>query len=218
MNLTPLVVEIALALAAIILLVLGLINSGLAKRINGGAAVLAAMGILVLAFIMPDFGSSVFDGTYISDGLSWFFTLLFLVAAVLVLTGTHRYAEQNFKARWQFPPLVLLAILGMTVMVSGTDLLVIYIGLELMTVTFYLLSAYMDVDLRTYEAGLKYLVLGAFSSAVLLMGLSYLYAMTGGTDIRAIGLLLDPAQNSVIILSLGPVLAGLGSKPARIQA
>lgn len=212
MNFALLSVEIILGLGGLLLLALGLLRPVEAKRLNYGLASVIVLGLIFMAWGQGGIAESQLEGTYLADGISWFFKLLFLLAAGLVLAGSGRYARENFRAVWQFPPLVMLAVLGMIIMASAADLIVVYIGLELMTVAFYILSAYMHEDLRSYEAGLKYLVLGAVSSAVFLLGLSYLYAMTGNTRIADVGQILMITGQPALILALGLVLSGLGFK------
>lgn len=212
MNYAPISVEIITASAGLLLLVFGLLFTAQARKLNFGLAAAAAAGLLLLTWGQSGLNETLFYGTYRADGISWFFKLLFLAAAALVLAGSGRFGEKYFKASWQFPALVLMAVTGMMVMASAGDLLVVYIGLELMTVSFYILSAYLHEDLRSYEAGLKYLVLGAVSSAVFLMGLSILYALTGSTSLTMLGRQLMGTTQPVVWLALGLILAGLGFK------
>jgi len=202
--------EIGLAALVCLLLVVGLLSNRSGERLNHALAALGVGGLLIYIWGQQSVSAKLWDSTYLVDGLSWFFKLLFLVAALLIIISSQRYSEQNLTQRWQFPALILAAVLGMTVMVSGGDLLVIYIGLELMTITFYILAAYLDKDLRSYEAGLKYLILGGVSSALLLLGLSLVYALTGTTNLTELG--KAAVENKVMLLGMTLVLAGMGFK------
>lgn len=210
MDFASLDVELLLVGLAFLIMVIGLIW----ERSGDRAAYPLSVAGLVLALIavLGDKGhwTALFDNTYSLDGISWFFKLLFVTAAILVLMSSRRYGEAKLTGRWQFPMLILFAVVGMMVMAAGLDFITIYIGLELMTVSFYILAAYLDRDLLSYEAGLKYLVLGAVSSAVFLLGLAYLYALTGSTSVDLIGALRGPSP--ALFLALAFVLAGMGFK------
>jgi len=210
MVINLLATEIILAFMVCLLLIIGLVSKPIGERINHILAAVVLFGLLLLTWSQQSLSAELFEGTYLVDGLAWFFKLLFLLAALLVIMGSRRYSENTFSNRWQFPALMLATILGMMVMVSGGDLLVIYIGLELMTITFYILAAYLDKDLRSYEAGLKYLVLGGVSSAILLLGLSFVYALAGTTNLAELS--KAAIDNKVMLLGLALVVAGLGFK------
>ncbi|HYN85230.1 MAG TPA: NADH-quinone oxidoreductase subunit N [Pyrinomonadaceae bacterium] len=128
-----------------------------------------------------------FYGTLRVDGFAVVFKLIFLLAAALTVAVSLRYLDVEGEQRGEFYALVLFATTGMMFLASGYDLIVLYISLELMALTFYVLVAYARRDRRSNEAGMKYFLLGAFSSGVLLYGMSLLFGVTGSTNLAEIG-------------------------------
>ena len=152
-----------------------------------------------------------FSGSLIVDGFSIFFNALFAAAAVLVVLISYRYLEVEGEHNGEFYGLVLLAQCGMYFLASGTELVTIFIGIELMAVTFYVLVGFLRGDRRSNEAAMKYLLLGAFSSGFLAYGFSLLYALSGSTrlDQIATALAQRPAADPLLILALATTMVGL---------
>src|ERR687893_1812127 len=115
------------------------------------------------------------------------FKLIFLLAAALTVALSLRYLDVEGEQRGEYYSLVLFATTGMMFLASGYDLIVLYISLELMALTFYVLVAYAKRERRSNEAGMKYFLLGAFSSGVLLYGMSLLFGVAGSTNLGEIG-------------------------------
>lgn len=206
--------EITLAVAAIIVLAVGLM---LPKGPRKGMVPLTVLAILVTAAVT---GSQFFVGTqgsflngmYFTDPFSNFFKLLFLATALLVVLASTDYVQKFPAHRGEFYGLVLFAVLGMMVMSGAGDLITLYIGLETMTITFYVLVAYRTGDAKSSEAGFKYLVLGSASSAVFLYGVSFLYGLTGSTLISDIASSLANDMSPATILAVVLVFAGFAFK------
>ena len=170
-----------------------------------GALGLGAASLLVAGWPLvasaPD-GAAALGGFYDTvrlDAFAVVFKLIFLLAAALTVAVSLRYLDVEGEQRGEFYALVLFAVVGMMFLASGYDLLVLYISLELMAVTFYVLVAYAKRDRRSNEAGMKYFLLGAFSSGVLLYGMSLLFGVAGSTNLG------DIAQ------SVGASVAGAGT-------
>lgn len=153
-----------------------------------------------------------FDGLYTADGFAQFGKILIYFAAAMVLLISPKSLEKTGAMRGEYPILVLLATVGMGIMVSATDLLTLYIGLELNSLAAYVLASFARNDERSAEAGLKYFVLGALASGILLFGMSLLYGFTGATSFDAIGKVMSGEIGMGMLLGLIFVLAGLAFK------
>lgn len=206
--------EILLALIGILMLVLGMGLNARGKDILAKAAFIALLLVLFNAVVIFPREQSLFDAVYQVDGFANYFKILFLLALILVLLSSGQYIKRFKDKTSEFISLMIFATLGMMVMASAGDLITLYVGLELMTITFYILSAFLLQNQPSVEAGLKYLVLGAVSSAILLFGMSLIYALTGTTVISEIAsqLRLEPALIAGVVM----ILAGLGFKIAAV--
>ena len=152
-------------------------------------------------------------GMFFVDGYAAFFKLVFLVSALLVCLTVSSYDRPLIGRRGEFHALVLFATLGLMIMVSAGELITLYVGLELATVSFYILTANLaGEDARSSEAGLKYLILSAISSAVLLYGFALVYGLTGTTMIQEIACFSQPSP--LFWLGIIFILAGFGFKIA----
>ena len=157
----------------------------------------------------------MFEGAFVSDGLTRFLKILVLVAAALTLLMTFDTSAAPRSCCSNIPVLMLLATLGMLMMVSANDLIALYLGLELQSLALYVVAAFKRDDVKSSEAGLKYFVLGALSSGMLLYGASMLYGVTGSTGYAAIAAAAGAdgmAQNIGLIVGLVFVLVGLAFK------
>jgi len=193
------------------------------KEENKGS--LAAMAILILVVaggaMIPLWNHPVvtFSGTYAVDNFALFFKWVFLLAATLAILHSGSYLRQEGMEHGEYYTLLLFAVLGMMVMASARDLMVVYVGLELMSITFYCLVGYLRGRMGSNEAALKYFILGAFSSAFLLYGFSLIYGITGTTSIAGIHTFLaahPEAMASPLALAIVMVIVGLGFKVSMV--
>lgn len=206
--------EIVIAFLGLLVIILALILPRKGEKIIQALSLIGLIFTLILAVNLFSQNGVLFKGVYIVDAYAGFFKLLFLTGAILVVLSSISYIK-NFAGRIsEFYGFLLFTILGMMIMVGAGDLLTLYIALELMTISFYILVAYVLNRETSQEAGLKYLVLGALSSGILLFGISLVYALTGTTVLSEIGsrLTLEPALISAVIL----ILAGFGFKIALV--
>ena len=152
-----------------------------------------------------------FSDGLIVDGFSIFFNAMFVAAAALVAIVSYRYLEIEGEHHGEFYGLVLMAQAGMFFLASGTELVTIFIGLELMAVTFYVLVGFLRSDRRSNEAAMKYLLLGAFSSGFLAYGFSLLYALSGSTRLTRIASELSqrPVSDPLLLLAIVTTSVGL---------
>lgn len=158
-----------------------------------------------------------FAGSVVVDPFFIFFGFLFLAATALVILLSVRYMEIEKEHHGEYYALMLFATLGMMFMASGYDIIVLFISLETMAASFYVLVGFLRGDRRSNEAALKYLLLGAFSSGVLAYGLSLLYGVSGSTNLAVISEAVHTlGAEPLVLLSLVTVAAGLFFKIAAV--
>jgi len=157
-------------------------------------------------------GTSAFGGLFAADAFAGFAKLMIYAASGAVLVVAPAFFERFRLMRAEFPVLVLFAVLGMSVMVSATNLMTLYIGLELNSLASYVLAAFLRTDNRSAEAGLKYFVLGALASGILLFGISLVYGFTGTTAFAGIHAALANHMAMGALFGVTFVLAGLAFK------
>jgi NADH-quinone oxidoreductase subunit N len=213
----PLFPELLLALGAMALLMIGAFRperDGEAEAIGWMAVVLLGMAAwLVLS--QPAGEHQLFDGAFVVDGFARFMKVLTLVASGAALVLSFDYMRRTRSLKFEYPVLVLLATVGMLMMISANDLIALYLGLELQSLALYVMAAIRRDDLRSSEAGLKYFVLGALSSGMLLYGASLIYGFTGSTSFAAIATAAGQAgagQSLGLIIGLVFLLVGLAFK------
>lgn len=215
-DLHLLAVEIMVAVFGLGLLVLGLLVPRSDRRGIGYVTAAGLAGIMVITFAMREL-SGVFMGGYIIDPFSNYFKLAFLVAALLTVFCSFDYIEKMGFNQGEYYALLVFATLGMMLLASSGELISLYLGLELMTITFCILAGFHLRDPKSGEAGVKYILLGAMSSAILLYGLSLVYGATGTVVIAEIGQ-VAAASGSTPALTLGMIflLAGFAFKIAAV--
>ena len=170
-------------------------------------ATLAVTAFVLFRFVGVDAMAS--RGLLAIDGFALFFKVVFLLSAFVTVLMSKAYLEVERIRAGEFYFLILCATLGMMFMASAVDLITLFIGLETMAVSFYVLAAYLKPSQRSNEAGVKYYLLGAFSTGILLYGMSLLYGLSGSTRLAEIALALD-AQPAGATLALALVLVGAG--------
>jgi NADH-quinone oxidoreductase subunit N len=148
--------------------------------------VLSIAAAAVVGYSLLGNAGITFDGMYVADGYSTFFKLIFLVSLVLSILVSFRYIAVEKENFGEYYSLLLFATLGMMIMASAGDLIVLYLGLELMALSTYVLAGFIRYDRRSNEAAMKYFLLGAFASGMLLYGISLAYGQTGTTSIDGI--------------------------------
>lgn len=155
-------------------------------------------------------GLAGFQNSIFLDPYAVFFSTLFLAATALVVLLSIRYMEIEEEQHGEYYALMLFACAGMMFMVSGNDLVVLFLGLETMALSFYVLTGFLRKEKRSNEAAVKYLLLGAFSSGILAYGFSLLYGIAASTNLGAIGSRLAERARLVEILRMGQTAAGAG--------
>ena len=211
--------EELLSIVGLVLLVIaGWGGDGSARTVSIlSVAALAAAGFLVAPALSSGAigpATEAFSGQYRADAFAAFTKLLIFGAAAATLIVAPAFFERTRSLRAEFPILVLFAALGAGLMVSASDLITLYIGLELNSLASYVLASMLRSDERSAEAGLKYFVLGALASGILLFGMSLVYGFTGGTTFAAIRAALDGQLATGAVFGVVFVLSGLAFKIA----
>ncbi|MGI4880301.1 MAG: NADH-quinone oxidoreductase subunit NuoN, partial [Janthinobacterium lividum] len=162
--------------------------------------------------------TTAFGGLYIVDSFAVFLKVLILAGAAVSAVLALPYLRHSATARFEYPVLILISALGMCMMVSANDLLSLYLGLELQSLAAYVLAAFHRNERRSSEAGLKYFVLGALASGVLLYGISLVYGFTGTTSFAALHDIVrgGPARDIGVLFGLVFILSGLAFKIAAV--
>jgi NADH-quinone oxidoreductase subunit N len=212
-NFLPALPEMFLAGSAMLLLLLGVFQHGrhVAREIAWlGVVVLLIAMVLVLTFGVDAARQTTLNGMFVIDGFAVFMKTLMLIGGALSLVLAMRFNEAEGIARPEFAVLVLLAATGMMMMISAGDLISLYLGLELQNLPLYVIAAFQRDQLRSTEAGLKYFVLGALSSGMLLYGASMVYGFAGSTNFAKLSEVLVAANGDSIGLVVGIVFVIVG--------
>jgi NADH-quinone oxidoreductase subunit N len=172
-------------------------------------------GLAVNLFLLGS-DEPAFGGTFALDGIALFANLVFLLAASLTLFMAQGYLEMIHVRAREFYPLVLFATSGMMVMAAARDLIVLFLGLEVMSVASYVLAGIHRRDPASGEASLKYFVLGAFATCFLLYGIAALYGATGATSYDGIAAGIPDAPQLALLAGIALLLVGLGFKVAAV--
>ncbi len=216
-DLTIALPEVFLACWATVLLMVGVFRGNQATR----SVLMLSVGVLTVCLLLvlanKGVGEIAFLGLFVNDGFAGFMKVLVLLGAGVSMIMSLRFIEREGMNRFEFPVLMLFATLGMMMMISAGDLLSLYMGLELQSLSLYVLAAFRRDELRATEAGLKYFVLGALSSGMLLYGCSMIYGYTGTTSFAGLEPVLGAALNDGdipvgLIVGLVFLSAGLAFK------
>lgn len=213
-DLTVIAPEVVLALSAMGALLWGAYGKG---RELGRLILWLTVGLMVVVGLWIGFQSegtaTAFGGSFVNDGFSRFAKVMILFGGAAALAMSHDYLVKNDLMKFEYPVLILLATVGMMVMVSAMDLIVLYMGLELQSLALYVVAAFRRDSLRSTEAGLKYFVLGALSSGLLLYGASLVYGYSGTTAFSGISQVVSAGPLSLgMIFGLVFLSAGMAFK------
>ncbi len=211
-DLMTLLPELVLAVGGLATLLIGVIRG---EKGMGASSLLATIAMLIAAyFVIANGGAATaFHGAFVVDDFTRFTKLLALLGAALTLVMAQGYFETEKNARFEFPVLVVFATLGMMLMISASSFIALYMGLELQSLALYVLAAFNRDSLKSSEAGLKYFVLGALSSGMLLYGVSLIYGFTGTTEFATVAHIIKTSGVSIgLIFGLVFLIAGLAFK------
>ncbi|MFA7414162.1 MAG: NADH-quinone oxidoreductase subunit NuoN [Rhizobium sp.] len=204
--------ELILAVGAMVLLMIGVFSGDKSAPTVTGLAVALLIASGLWMVLVPAEGSA-FGGAYLADGFARFMKVLALIGSVTAMVMAVGHARFDHLDRFEFPVLLVLATLGIMLMISANDLISLYLTLELQSLALYVVAAINRDSLRSTEAGLKYFVLGALSSGMLLYGMSLVYGFTGNTGFDEIARVLTSGEPQLgLVFGLVFVLAGLAFK------
>lgn len=217
-NMTPILPEIFLSVLAMALLLITVLLPGGQKSY---LAYISFIGIVATAVLVAaGWGGHVesFGGSVVLDNFATFFKMTFLVAAGLTVLITDSYMEREECNHGELYPLILFAVVGMMLMASGTDLMTIFLGLEVMSVALYVLAGFNRANKKSNEAGLKYFMLGCFSTGFMLYGMALIYGVTGTTRLykiaEVVGQMTLPSSNIMLVAGMLLMMTGFAFKIA----
>ncbi len=217
-NWTLFPLELLITLTLVALVVMDVLLPKTTKKDWLGYVSLGA-NVLLLGFwtTQSKVIGNTFNGMFVADSLSWFFKGFFLVAMLFVFVMTHKFFKANEGRRNQFYLLLWLALIGMCLIASSADFLTLFISLEILTISLYVLTAYTKSDKFSLEAGMKYLILGALSSGFFLYGMSFLYGVTHSTRFDVIQQYVSSQPLTPIMLfAMVLIFAAVGFKIAAV--
>jgi len=197
--------EMVLLGTALILLLLGLFWGEYAFRRVMLISKIALAAALVMVCATPSTRSVIFQGAFISDAFAILMKALTLLSALVVLIMSQRSLSSEDIAQYEYPILILFAVSGMMMMISSHDLISLFMGLELQSLSLYVLTALRRDNVKASEAGIKYFVLGSLSTGLLLYGCSLIYGYTGTTNFDTIASVLNGAKGTVLPIMFGLV-------------
>ena len=211
-NFATILPELILAAGAMALLMLGVFL----RKEQGEFVLGLAILVIIVAGVFVAMGQgteTAFQGSFIVDSFARVMKLLTLTGAAAALLMSIDYWRGHGQLKFEFPVLVLLATTGMMMMISANDLISLYVGLELQSLALYVIAAFDRDSAKSSEAGLKYFVLGALSSGMLLYGASLIYGFTGSTPFATIAEAVQPSGNNLgLIFGLVFLMAGFAFK------
>lgn len=216
-NINVIMPEIILSVLGMVLL---LVNVFVPSNSKVYLSWLSLLGIVGAGFAaVSGWGIPIesFSGSVVQDNFSIFFKIIFLVAAGLAVLISDQYMSREGCNHGELYPLILFTTVGMMLMASGTDLMTIFLGLEVMSISLYVLAGFNRNSMKSNEAGMKYFLLGAFSTGFLLYGMALVYGVTGTTRIPKIASIVIQAggpSNTMLLIGMFLILTGFAFKIA----
>lgn len=205
--------ELLLAVGSMVLLIVGVF---VGDKSTGNISY-ASVGLLLIALVLtlmgPQNGGSIFDGAFQIDAFAVYVKVIIFAAAAMAILMSQNFFDGYAAERFEYPVLIVLAAFGMALMVSASDLISLYMGVETQSLALYILASFNRDSRRSTEAGLKYFVLGALSSCLLLYGASLIYGFTGATSFEAIAQAAKASEQNIgLIFGLVFLICGLAFK------
>lgn len=216
-KLATIMPEVILSVFGMVLL---LVNVFLPGRSKSYLAWTSLVGLIAAGYYaVAGWGITVedsFNGSVVMDNFAIFFKILFLLVAALTILISNQYLEREGCNHGEYYPLILFSTVGMMLMAAGTDMMTIFLGLELMSITLYVLAGFNRDNVKSNESGLKYFLLGAFSTGFLLYGMALVYGATGTTNIGKISTIAAQmtGPNAMFFIGMLLILTGFAFKIA----
>ena len=214
----PILPELILTLGAIVLMLAAAFAGRRATPVISWLAVALLVGATVALIGAPSHAGPVFGGLVSADWFASFAKAIIFPSAAVAILMAHGWFERGTEHASEYPVLILFSAVGMSVMVSSTNLMSLYVGLELQSLAAYVLASYRRMDDRSAEAGLKYFVLGALASGILLYGISLLYGFTGTMSFAGLSAAFarDGFQSLGLLFGLVFLLSGIAFKVSAV--
>ena len=209
-NLNIMFPEIFLSLSIFLILLIGVYIKNSFNLIFNVSSLIIIVTITII-LTSPNTEEKIFLDSFTRDAFSNYFKILILLSTLFVLNSSKNFIIDNKLDKFEYPIIILLSVLGMFFMVSANDLILFYLGLELQSLSLYILASIDRDNLRSTESGIKYFVLSALSSGLLLYGCSLLYGFTGSTNFELIASQLN-RENTGAIFAMVFILVGLAFK------
>ena len=213
-TITNILPELFLSFSIIFLLMIGVFVKKSFKLVNL-LTILSLIFAIALILNQPNEIIKIFNDSYIIDRLSIFMKVLTLLFCLFVLLSSKDYVKSNSIDKIEYPIIILSSTLGMVLMISSYDLMIFYLGLELQSLSLYILASFKRNNERSTEAGLKYFVLSALASGLLLYGCSLIYGFTGSTNFEIISTNLNEA-NTGAVFGIVFIIVGLAFKVSAV--
>ena len=213
-NLNIMMPEIFLSLSVFSILMIGVFIKNSFNLIFNLTSLIIIVAISII-LTRPSNEEKIFLDSFTRDAFSNYFKILILLSSLFVLNSSKNFIIDNKLDKFEYPIIILLSILGMFFMVSSNDLILFYLGLELQSLSLYILASIDRDNLRSTESGIKYFVLSALSSGLLLYGCSLLYGFTGSTNFEVIASQLNK-ENEGAVFAMVFILVGLAFKVSAV--
>lgn len=185
------------------------------KNWLGPLSIISLFGLIGFWLTQRNLTGSTFGGMFVMDSLAWYFKGFFLLTMLFVFPMTEKFFQSLGKRLSIFNLLLWLALIGMCLVASSADFLILFISIEILTISLYVMTAYLKSDKLSIEAGMKYLILGALSSGFFLYGISFLYGVTHSTRFDVIqGYVNTHSMTPMMILALAMIFSAVGFKIA----
>jgi NADH-quinone oxidoreductase subunit N len=220
MNASLTTLEVCVIALGIVLMLADFFVTAERKRFLGYAAIAALTGLLLISFSgngVCSLTGTAFNGMFVEDALAVFFKRFFLVAAILVLFMSGEFSDRIAGGISEYYSLIIFALAGMCFAASANDFAMLFVSIELITITFYVLTSFQRGRLISLEAGVKYLILGALSSAFLVFGIALVWGTTGKLNFTELASVAAQFEtNKLFLIGVLFVLVGLGFKIAAV--
>ncbi len=214
--------EIILACFSLIVLLMQSFHSSTFRRYYGYVSLIGVIAAAAVVLGEASFGLRAvdysFSGMWVVDNYARFFKLIFLLGTALTILISIEYLEIEAMQNGEYYALVLMATIGMMVMASAAELITVFLGIELMSISLYVLAGYTRERLLSNESAVKYYVLGSFASAFLLYGIALIYGATGKTQLLAISQVIASTgfNSPIIVIGMALLVIGFGFKTASV--
>ncbi len=208
--------ELSLVVFSIVALCVHMFSKKEANKIVKFAAITGLIASLIILFDTPLSNNPLYSGSIIIDGFSFFFKIIFLLSGIMTIMLCYRFYNFEGSEIGEIYYLILFAIVGMMFTVSSVDLITFYVSFETFAIISYLLAGAFKKDLRSAEAGVKYFILGILSSAIMLLGMAFVYGLTGETNFYKISSALPQADLTLALVSMAFFFVGLFFKIALV--